>query len=142
MPYKWPADTDFALWELDVIDRACPVCGRMMYICDHRYRRLHTLDGPVQLVCKLNHCPDRLCPGRAGPRVEHSLASLRASRFTAIGGNSRLIIIIRPAPQTGHTFVGVTGESCSGVAIGAVRLLETLVQRPASPCTTPASSCR
>jgi hypothetical protein len=21
MPYKWPAETDFALWELDVIDR-------------------------------------------------------------------------------------------------------------------------
>ena len=77
MPYKWPADTDFALWELDVIDRACPVCGRMMYICDHRYRRLHTLDGPVQLVCKLNHCPDRLCPGRArtkSPELEVTIA--------------------------------------------------------------------
>ena len=21
MPYKWPSDTDFALWELDVLDR-------------------------------------------------------------------------------------------------------------------------
>ena len=28
MPYNWPADTDFALWELDVLDRACPACGR------------------------------------------------------------------------------------------------------------------
>src|SRR5439155_5978299 len=45
LPYHWPADTDFALWELDVLDRACPACGRMMYICDHRYRHLHTLDG-------------------------------------------------------------------------------------------------
>ena len=77
MPYNWPADTDFALWELDVIDRACPACGRMMYICDHRYRRLHTLDGPVQLVCKLNHCPDRLCPGHArtkSPELEMTIA--------------------------------------------------------------------
>jgi hypothetical protein len=77
MPYKWPADTDFALWELDVIDRACPACGRMMYICDHRYRRLHTLDGPVQLVCKLNHCPDRLCAGHArtkSPELEVTIA--------------------------------------------------------------------
>jgi hypothetical protein len=77
MPYKWPADTDFALWELDVIDRACPACGRMMYICDHRYRRLHTLDGPVQLVCKLNHCPDRLCPGHVrtkSPELEVTIA--------------------------------------------------------------------
>jgi hypothetical protein len=23
----------------------------MMHICDHRYRRFHTLDGPVQLIC-------------------------------------------------------------------------------------------
>ena len=65
MPYHWPADTDFALWELDVLDRTCSVCGRTMYICDHRYRRLHTLQGPVELVCKLNHCPDRDCPGHA-----------------------------------------------------------------------------
>ena len=28
MPYRWPADTDFALWELDVLDRDCPACGR------------------------------------------------------------------------------------------------------------------
>jgi WD40 repeat protein len=35
----------------------------MMHICDHRYRCLFTLEGPVQLVCKLNHCPDPLCPG-------------------------------------------------------------------------------
>jgi hypothetical protein len=77
MPYKWPADTDFALWELDVLDRACPACGRMMYICDHRYRRIHTLEGPVQLVCKLNHCPDRHCPGHAttkGPELEARIA--------------------------------------------------------------------
>jgi hypothetical protein len=77
MPYKWPADTDFALWELDVLDRACPACGRMMYICDHRYRRIHTLEGPVQLVCKLNQCPDRNCPGHAttkSPELEARIA--------------------------------------------------------------------
>jgi hypothetical protein len=77
MPYQWPAATDYALWELDVLDRACPACGRMMHICDHRYRRLHTLDGPVQLVCKLNHCPDRDCPGHAttkSPEQEATIA--------------------------------------------------------------------
>jgi hypothetical protein len=63
MAHRWPADTDFALWELDVLDRDCACCGRMMHICDHRYRRLFTLEGPVQLDCKLNHCPDPLCPG-------------------------------------------------------------------------------
>ena len=77
MPYDWPEDTDFALWELDVLDRDCPVCGRMMYICDHRYRRFHTLEGPVQLVCKLNHCPDPACPGHAktkSPELEVTIA--------------------------------------------------------------------
>jgi hypothetical protein len=77
MPYHWPKDTDFALWELDVLDRTCWVCGRTMYICDHRYRHLHTLEGPVELVCKLNHCPDRSCPGHCrtiSPELEITIA--------------------------------------------------------------------
>jgi hypothetical protein len=77
MSYAWPEDTDFSLWELDVLDRDCPVCGRMMYVCDHRYRRIHTLEGPVQLVCKLNHCPDPRCPGHAktkSPELEVTIA--------------------------------------------------------------------
>jgi hypothetical protein len=77
MPYNWPADTDFALWELDVLDRDCPACGRGMYICDHRSRRFHTLEGPVQLICKLNHCPDPRCPGHAktkSPELEITIA--------------------------------------------------------------------
>src|SRR5215467_3296239 len=77
MAYRWPADTDFSLWELDVLDRDCSVCGRRMHICDHRSRRFHTLDGPVQLICKLNHCPDPACPGHAktkSPELEITLA--------------------------------------------------------------------
>src|SRR3954453_5533892 len=77
MSYTWPEDTDFALWELDVLDRDCPVCGRLMYICDHRYRRVHTLEGPVELVCKLNHCPDPACPGppkTKSPELEITIA--------------------------------------------------------------------
>jgi hypothetical protein len=77
MPYKWPEDTDFAYWELDVLDRACSTCGHMMYICDHRYRHFHTLEGPVELVCKLNHCPDPNCPGHAktkSPELEATIA--------------------------------------------------------------------
>src|SRR4051794_29955564 len=77
MAYRWPQDTDFSLWDLDVLARNCPACGRMMHICDHRYRRFHTLDCPVQLICKLNHCPDRACPGHAktkSPELEITLA--------------------------------------------------------------------
>ncbi|MGZ3472505.1 MAG: hypothetical protein ACXVA6_21285 [Isosphaeraceae bacterium] len=77
MPHRWPADTDFIVWELDVLVRDCASCGRMMHICDHRYRRFFTLEGPVQLVCKLNHCPDPDCPGHArtkSPEMEPSIA--------------------------------------------------------------------
>jgi len=77
MPYQWPAETDFALWELDVLDRDCLFCGRRMHVCDHRYRHLHTLEGPVELVCKLNHCADRTCPGHAttkSPELEITIA--------------------------------------------------------------------
>jgi hypothetical protein len=77
MPYHWPKDTDFARWELDVLDRACPFCGRMMHVCDHRYRRFHTLEGPVEMVCKLTHCPDPKCLGHAktkSPEVEITIA--------------------------------------------------------------------
>lgn len=77
MPHVWPEDTDFALWELDVLDRDCPHCGHKSYICDHRHRHFFTLDGPVHLVCKLNHCPDPRCPGHAktrGPEIEPTIA--------------------------------------------------------------------
>jgi hypothetical protein len=77
MPYTWPEDTDFALWELDVVERQCPSCGRMMHVCDHRYRRFHTLQGPVELLCRLNHCPDPDCPGHArikSPELEVAIA--------------------------------------------------------------------
>jgi len=77
MPYAWPKDADFTTWELDVLDRHCPGCGRMMHICDHRYRHFHTLTGPVELVCKLNHCPDSTCSGHArtkSPELEVTIA--------------------------------------------------------------------
>jgi hypothetical protein len=77
MPHHWPEDTDFALLELDVLDRNCPVCGHLMYICDHRHRHVFTLDGPVHIVSKLNHCPDPRCPGHPktkSPEIEPTIA--------------------------------------------------------------------
>jgi hypothetical protein len=77
MPYDWPEETDFALMELDVLDRQCPACGRMMHVCDHRSRRFHTLQGPVELLCRLDHCPDPDCPGHSktkSPELEVTLA--------------------------------------------------------------------
>ena len=77
MSYARPKDTNFDLWELDVLDRDCPFCGRRMHVCDHRYRHFHALTGPVELVCKLNHCPDPTCPGHAttkSPELEVTIA--------------------------------------------------------------------
>jgi hypothetical protein len=77
MPYHWPKETDFAQWELDVLDRDCAVCGRRMHVCDHRYRRFHTLEGPVELVCKLDRCPDPTCLGHSrtkSPELEITIA--------------------------------------------------------------------
>jgi len=65
MPYGWPEDADFASLELDVLERDCPACGRMKHVCSHRHRRIHTLDGPLELICKLDQCPDPACPGHA-----------------------------------------------------------------------------
>jgi len=77
MPYAWPDDTDLAQWELDVLDRGCPACGRLVHVCGHRYHRVHTLKELVKLVCKLNHCPDLNCPGHAktkSPELEITIA--------------------------------------------------------------------
>jgi hypothetical protein len=77
MPYAWPPDTDYAQCELGVLDRNCWVCRRRTHICDHRYRHIHTLEGPVELVCKLNHCPDPRCAGHSktkSPEIEASIA--------------------------------------------------------------------
>jgi hypothetical protein len=101
--YQWPADTDFALWELDVLDRNCPACGRLMHICDHRYRRLHTLDGPVQLICKLNRCPDPTCPGHAktkSPEVEITIAlpQWRSAGTSSAGSGIDAVPATWPSP--------------------------------------------
>jgi hypothetical protein len=77
MPYHWPEDTVFTPVELEVEDRSCPVCGRTSKVCDHRHRRLFTLAGPLQVVSKLVHCPDKSCRGHAhtrSPEVETALA--------------------------------------------------------------------
>ena len=43
----------------------CRVCGQSLHVCDHRRHRIFTLQGPVELQCKLAHCCDRNCAGRS-----------------------------------------------------------------------------
>jgi hypothetical protein len=62
MRHRWPADTQFTRLVLEVEEECCAVCGRNLHVCDHRQHRIFTLQGPLELVCKLAHCSDRGCP--------------------------------------------------------------------------------
>lgn len=63
MSHHWPDDVEFTRVELEVEDRSCPECGRWMHLCDHRHRRIFTMQGPLHIVSKLAHCPEDGCPG-------------------------------------------------------------------------------
>lgn len=63
MSHHWPRGAALTRKFLDVEDRICDDCGRLRLVCDHRYRRVFTLQGAWQLICRLVHCPDKDCPG-------------------------------------------------------------------------------
>jgi hypothetical protein len=72
----WPEDTAFRRLVLDVESTVCEQCGCPLHVCDHRFHRIHTLQGPTELVCRLAHCSDRACPARGetlSPAAELSL---------------------------------------------------------------------
>jgi hypothetical protein len=77
MRYRWPADTAFTQHVLTVEQEDCVVCQRALNICDHRFHRIFTLQGPMEIVCKLAHCPDPGCPAHA-----HTLSPLAESSLT------------------------------------------------------------
>ena len=62
MRFSWPADTPFTRRILRVEQQTCSLCQRHLHVCDHRFHRLHSFQGPLELVCKLAHCPDDQCP--------------------------------------------------------------------------------
>lgn len=65
MRHRWPADTSFSRVVLEVEEEVCATCGQSLHVCDHRRHRIFTLQGPVELQCKLAHCCDRNCAGRS-----------------------------------------------------------------------------
>jgi hypothetical protein len=72
----WPEDTVFRRLVLDVECDSCEHCGATLHVCDHRFHRIHTLQGSVELLCRLAHCSDCLCPLRCqtlSPAAELSL---------------------------------------------------------------------
>jgi hypothetical protein len=77
MAYRWPDETVFSRLELHVEEQWCQTCGGRLRVGDHRHRRVFTLHGPLQVVCKLVHCPDRVCPAHPrtlSPEAETALA--------------------------------------------------------------------
>ena len=80
MAYRWPAGTAFKRIDVDVEDRACPVCACYMHVCDHRYHHLWTLQGPTQVVNRLVRCPEPSCASRGrtfSPAAELSISMPR-----------------------------------------------------------------
>ena len=69
---RWPEDTRFTRVVLEVEDNVCAVCGAALHICDHRRHRIFTLQGPVEMVCKLAHCSDRQCAAHTKTRSPYA----------------------------------------------------------------------
>src|SRR3954468_21621610 len=77
MRFRWPEGTVFTRVVLDVEQDCCGHCGSHWHICDHRIRHIYTLEGPVQLCCRLVHCSAPGCPLRCrtlSPRAELAIA--------------------------------------------------------------------
>jgi hypothetical protein len=77
MRYRWPEDTQFKQVVLSVEQEVCSLCQRHLHVCDHRFHPILSLQGPLQLVCKLAHCPDPCCAAHC-----HTLSPLAQTQFT------------------------------------------------------------
>src|SRR6266446_4841057 len=76
MRHRWPEDTRVTRVVLEVEDNVCAVCGAALHICDHRRHRIFTLQGPVEVVCKLAHCSDLQCAAHAKTRSPYAEMTL------------------------------------------------------------------
>jgi len=77
MRYRWPENTQFTQVVLSVEQEVCLLCQRHLHVCDHRFHPILSLRGPLELICKLAHCPD---PGCAAHR--HTLSPLAETQIT------------------------------------------------------------
>jgi hypothetical protein len=76
MRFRWPQGTVFRRVVLDAEQRHCVRCGGPLHVCSHRLHRLYTLQGPLELCCRLKHCADPACasrPATLSPPAELSL---------------------------------------------------------------------
>jgi hypothetical protein len=76
MRFRWPEGTAFQERVLDVEQKTCAQCGRALHVCSQRRHRIYTLQGPVELCCRLARCSDPCCPSRPGTLSPSSELSL------------------------------------------------------------------
>jgi len=80
MSHQWPQGCVLEDLVLSVEELGCWACDRRMVVCDHRHRRVFALGGPLHIISRLVHCPDRQCPGRGrtySPEAELGIAMPR-----------------------------------------------------------------
>jgi hypothetical protein len=80
MRFRWPEETVFRRLVLDVERPRGSHCGGPVHVCDHRTHRIYTLQGPLELCCRLAHCSDPACPSRP-----HTLSPAAELSFTLPG---------------------------------------------------------
>ena len=81
MAYRWPAGTGCKRIDVEVENRACPVCERSRHGCDHRAHCLWTFEGATPVVNRLVHCPDASCKSRGRTFSPEAAWSLRMPRW-------------------------------------------------------------
>jgi hypothetical protein len=80
MPAKWPTDIEFKEVVLSIEEKTCTTCGSDLIIRKDRIHCIHSLEGPLKLVCKLSCCSNKQCPERRtliSPKTEIPLVMPR-----------------------------------------------------------------
>ena len=127
MSYHWPADTDFAIRELDVLDRDCPACGRLMYVCDHRSRAafIHS-KGRSNCFASSTTAPILDVPDTPRPRARNSKSP--SPRLTGRSAVHVTKVVNDPAPPVMRYEPGHPDADKSGyVAYPAINPIEEMV---------------
>ena len=64
MSKKWSTNIEFKTIILQVEDNFCKKCGSPLKIRKDRIHHVHSLEGPLKLVCKLSCCSNQSCAYR------------------------------------------------------------------------------
>lgn len=78
----WPEGTEFKAIVLEPEQGCCTLCGHRFYVCYHKNRRLRSLEGPLQVISKIRHCPVRLCDGYKNKQESNLAADIAPPHWT------------------------------------------------------------